>query len=176
MNPKKPFSVSTIYRLCQSQKTLLWFFAWKQAYPVPLLASVINEVTKTFKHLKEFGHLICSYFKSTDMSMRELSVLYMAITYTWSLPCFSLFLFPVKTEILIPGENSRIYSALFERLQHYKCFFSAFLCYWLIIDHWQFLSQSLFAWLLFSCPLSGDSAVHCKMSADGLYCSSKEVL
>lgn len=50
--------------------------------PYPLLASVINEVTKTFKHLKEFGHLISSYSKSTDMSTRELSVPYMAITYT----------------------------------------------------------------------------------------------
>lgn len=108
------------------------------------------------------------------MSTRELSVPYMAITYTWSFPCFSWFLFPVKTEGLIPEENSRIYSAPFERLQHYKCFFSAFLCYLLITDHWQFVSQSLFTQLLFSCPLPRDSEVHCKMSVDGLCRSSKD--
>lgn len=42
---------------------------------------LINGVSKMFKHLKEFGHLISSYFKSTDMSTRELPVPYMAITY-----------------------------------------------------------------------------------------------
>lgn len=97
------------------------------------------------------------------MSTRELPVLYMAITYTRSFPCFSWLPFPVKKERLVPGENSRICGALFERWQYCKCLFSAFVSYWLIIGHWQFLSQSPFIQLLFSCPLPLDSEVQCSV-------------
>lgn len=59
------------------------------------------------------------------------------------LSMFFLIFFPVKTERVIPGVNSRICGALFERLQQCRHLFSAILCYWLIIGHWRFLSQSI---------------------------------
>lgn len=115
-------------KICVNHKKLSYSSLHGRKYVLSPPSSLMKW-TKMFKHLKEFGYLISSYFKSTDMSTRELSVPCM-VTYTWSFPCFSWFLFPVKTEILIPGENSRICAALFERLQHCKV---SLLCFSLLL-------------------------------------------